>query len=303
MKENSAGGKQNNNLNSSGSNQTSSSAAAPSGVTASAESVFYHILRNLRKENSILHSVIRERGLQLRKYALTLMRHQLLPPSTDVAKLAGDVHSELRLAFAERDEEIFLKEQALTMRSTQVIVLEESLAALIDQLHKANLVPCRPNSRFAAELERTKDEIANKLENKNGSREEIKSKIERIKTELEKVENKISQNRAESGLETGRSMQSGLGGGGGPVTTTAHAAQSSANDALLVLRLQKDHLTHTKNIAEVQLGALESEISILKQSLLSASSTVGIEAAIETRDAEENASVISRIFKSFGGGK
>jgi chromosome segregation ATPase len=242
------------------------------------------VLRNLRKENSILHSVIRERGLQLRKFAMTLMRHSLLPPSYDASKLAGDVHSELRLAFAERDEEIFLKEQALSMRSTQVIVLEESLTALMEQLQRADMTPCRAPSKFSVELQREREEMRGKIEAKGKKRNELKQKIDRVKSELDRVEEKMAAQRQEQQH------------GGGPISTAAQSAASSAADALLVLRLQKDHLTHTKDISEVQLGALESELALLQQALLSASSTMAIESGIEVRDKEQSAGVFQKIF-------
>jgi bacterioferritin (cytochrome b1) len=130
---------------------------------AQLESVL-QLMKALRKQNAMLHTVVMERSALLKHYAWLVVDSRILPRGTDLKAIVGDVATELRLAFAERDEEIFLKDQAVMQRSLQLVVVEEALATLHSQLTNANMTPSRPATKFALSAAETRQQTEEEIE-------------------------------------------------------------------------------------------------------------------------------------------
>ena len=227
-----------------------------------------HLIKSLRKQNSVLHTMLCEKGAKLRHYAVLLADKELLAETTQAMSGIGDVGEQLRLAFAERDEEIFLKDQALMNLSTEILVLEESLDKLYSQLLEHGIEPARPMTCFSKGAMESRAETQREVIERQRSRAKLEETQTQLTLEIKDIENVLN---ATAGLP------------------------SDSNTIDLCARREK--LLCERQIVDAQCAAYDEEVGLLRQVL--AQSTRMVIDLQSRRDIDASVSVMDKIKRKF----
>jgi hypothetical protein len=162
----------------------------------------------------------------------------------------GDLAAGLRMAFAERDKEIFLKDQNLLLRGAQIVTLEESVRALHAQVLRLGQRPCRKVPEFGTDVEASRDALAARIESKQDERDGMRSRCTALQRELLEV----SQRVASLQQQQRQLANSGVGGLDDVATLEPR---------VVALQLQEQRCREAATAASTQLAALEQELGAL----------------------------------------
>jgi hypothetical protein len=220
------------------------------------------VMKALRKQNGILHSQLCDRGALLRHFAWLLVHHGILPANYDLNSIAGDQSAELRLAFAERDEELFLKDQTLLQRSAEVVLLEQTVRDLAAQLEGAGIKPDRPVTNISADVMRAQRDTQRDVLNREQSRARLHERHAVLLQETQEVDAMVMAYTVRlCELEEDASAQKGAG------SADATAQLEELRGEVMDLRVRKDQLANALAIVDAQCSAHENEVRLLRQVL------------------------------------
>jgi uncharacterized protein YdcH (DUF465 family) len=236
------------------------------------------VMKMLRKQNGILHSVICDRGSLLRHFAWLLVHHGILPANYDVTSIAGDQSAELRIAFAERDEELFMKDQALLQRCTEVVLLERSCRDLAAQLQQHSIEPLRPVPHISDAVMRAQRQTQRDVLNREQSRARMHERHAVLLQETKEVDTMLMafQTRLD---EVDGEMQAAEKAMAAPHATASTVSarkeelahlrlqRIQLNDEIVAMRVKKDQLANAVAIVDAQCSAHEDEVRLLRQVL------------------------------------
>lgn len=207
------------------------------------------LIKALRKQNAITQSLVNERSISLKHYAWLAMENNLVAPDFEMKSIVGDVASEIRLAFAERDEEIFTKDQAILQRCTEIATLEEGMVELHSQLVDCGHKPCRPATKLAVFAIETRQHNAKELE-------ERKKALQRLHVRQASVESDLSDTKQQ--IEKKEKEQPKIN-----VKPLSTPRESKID--LLRLRSKQEKLENTLALISTQQTAQEMEIDLLSR--------------------------------------
>ena len=258
------------------------------------------LMRAMRKQNALLQTAVMERSIMVKHYAWLLMAlgSPDLPKDFDPEAIVGTIAADLRLAFAERDEELATRDQHLLQRSTELIVLEESVTELHSQLKANNIVPCRPASKFALSTLRTREEMQDEL----ADRDEAKAKLITVRldtiAEMDKVEASIAKiSRQIAGTDADGNPLSGEAAAAAAAALHISGGQGGLEMELLRLRSRAEQLRSSYEVTEAKIKSQEREIDLLQHSI-GQSSRIVVEMQAQ-RDLDVDLSVVEKFKARF----
>lgn len=227
------------------------------------------MVKSMRKQNSILHNVIAERSHLLRQYAMLCIKSNVIPQTIDIAAMAGDQCAELRLAFAERDQQIFLNNQALLLRSKEISLLELNISALIDQLQKANIPPVCDRSQLSR-LEQTYECILQQVQSRQQARDRIGERQANSLDELREVDTLLMacRQRQEALNEILEREDDSEDAQSDRDRASVHTV--SLDKQIIELKTKKEHLASTLSVLDTQAKVHDQEMQLMRHSIASA---------------------------------
>jgi hypothetical protein len=166
-----------------------------------------------------------------------------------------DPSTELRLAFAERDEEIRIKDKSLMERSTEVLILEESLCALYAQLRASGITPCRPLTEFASRTLCAQQEAQQLVIHKQSSRAYLEERIRRIDNDVRALDRELKV--LEIQLEQEEEDQI--------VGKDHHGRVATLLEEIIMLKSRKEKMISAREIADAECAANENEVDLLRK--------------------------------------
>lgn len=241
------------------------------------------LVRQLRKQNTVLHGVICDRSVALRYLAWMLATRRLLPANMDPGSIGGDLSRELRLAFAERDAELKIKDQVLLQRSTEVLVLEQNLLDLFQQIKGLGHEPVRPLTAFSKTTMEATRAAQQEVITRTQSRAYLHEQHAALQGECSEVETQVRMIEAQL-----KSVP--------PDAATANGLRQE----LITARLRKEELLGTLSVLDAQCSAHDQEVELLRQVL--SQSTRMIATLHQEKEIETSYGLMDRIKRSFFGG-
>jgi hypothetical protein len=218
------------------------------------------VMKTLRKQNGVLHSLLCDRGALLRHFAWLLVHHRILPANYDVNNIAGDQSAELRIAFAERDEELFMKDQALLQRCAEVLLLERSCRDLGSQVESLGAQPIRPMTNLSDSVIHSQRQTQRDVLNREQSRARLHEKHTVLLHETRETDAMIMAFASRLDELTDEIRAN-------PADVEATRQHRDITEEVLQLRVKKDQLANALAIVDAQCSAHEDEVRLLRQVL------------------------------------
>eukprot|EP00758_Cryptobia_borreli_P016993 Tbor_TRINITY_DN6153_c0_g1::TRINITY_DN6153_c0_g1_i8::g.21398::m.21398 len=225
-------------------------ASHPRDVSHSQLDSLLSLINALRKQITVIQSLVNERSISLKHYVWLAFDNKLVPSDFEMNGIVGDIASEIRLAFAERDEEIFTKDQVIMQRCTEVATLEEGMVELHSQLVECGQTPRHPVTKFSFSAIETRQQIAKEIEQKKQALQRLQLRDESVKSELNNTVSQIEEVQKEEAKNVNTKPQSTL--------------KESKID-LLRLRSKQEKLENTIALISAQTTAQEMEIKFLNR--------------------------------------